>query len=71
MKYLFAMLLAVAPCTQVQEDEPNWNCETMGNKVCGSVNVEVYPEGEDQFIRIWDEHNRLVFGPVLLEGVER
>lgn len=59
---------STAPC---QEDDPCWNCETMGNKVCGEVNVEIYREGAHQWVRIWDTHNRLVFGPVWIEGVER
>lgn len=56
------------PCS---ESDPCWNCETMGNNVCGRVNVELYEDGYgDRWVRVWDEHNRLVFGPVLIEGVE-
>jgi hypothetical protein len=25
------------PVVTVQEDEPGWNCQTMGNRICGPV----------------------------------
>lgn len=56
---------------RIAEDDPRWNCETMGDHVCGSVNVETYREGSHTFVRVWDEHNRLVFGPSYVEGFER
>jgi hypothetical protein len=58
---------ATAPC---QEDQPCWNCETMGNHVCGRVNVELYDDHGKQWVRVWDEHNRIVFGPNLVESIE-
>ena len=53
---------------QCQEDQSCWNCETMGNKICGAVTVEQMPHG---FIEVWDSHDRVVFGPVLLERIEK
>lgn len=55
----------------ITEDDPRWNCETMGDHVCGTVNVETYREGTHTFVRVWDEHGRLVFGPSYVEGFER
>lgn len=62
--------------TVCQEDQACWNCETMGNKVCGRVNVEIWSERnpytleDSTWVRIWDEHNRVVFGPTLVEKFE-
>ena len=30
------LVLTVNMGQQVQEDSPRWNCETMGNRVCGN-----------------------------------
>lgn len=54
-----------------QEDQKCWDCETLGNKVCGPVNVELFPNADGtRMVRVWDSHNRVVFGPVLLERIE-
>lgn len=49
------------------EDEACWDCETMGNGVCGAVNVETWTDGSGSWVRVWDERGRLVFGPVLID----
>lgn len=75
---LFSLALLLGSCHGIsptkteapktcQEDDPCWNCETMGNKVCGTVNAEIYRQGSHDWIRIWDERGRLVFGPVYLQ----
>lgn len=56
--------------THVSEDDPSFDCETMGNHVCGRVNVETYPSGNETFVRVWDERGRLVLGPLPLERFE-
>lgn len=36
-----------APATQVQEDDANWDCHTMGNRICGPQvdRIEDFPGG--------------------------
>ena len=33
------------PIVNVMEDNPNWDCVTMGNRVCGPDNVDDVPAG--------------------------
>lgn len=68
-----AVATTPAPAPIIQEDSPLWNCETMGNLVCGPVTAEVFwtLDHTALFIQMWDTHNRIVFGPVLLEGFGR
>lgn len=65
-KVAVAILLAAAPTgdaqvppttgdAQVQEDDPGWDCRTMGNRICGDQTTrdlyyEVYQWCTDQFL---------------------
>lgn len=49
------------------EDEMCWDCETMGNQVCGRVTDHYTYIGDNMFIEIHDERGRVVFGPVALQ----
>lgn len=45
------------------EDSPEWDCETMGNRACGRVEVNLYhltPDGP-LYVQIYDERDREVF----------
>lgn len=53
----------------VQEDDPAWDCETMGNLVCGPVEVNLYTRGAYTYVEVWDAHNRRITGPVQVERI--
>lgn len=33
---LFVALVPTSSTPTIEEDDPRWNCHTMGNRVCGS-----------------------------------
>lgn len=39
----------------VQEDEPSWNCKTMGNRNCGPAGFASIPKYEGNYL-CWDEY---------------
>jgi hypothetical protein len=41
------------PTASVQEDDPNWDCRTMGNKVCGPFVVRVTGNASNGFKVHW------------------
>ncbi|WP_263729976.1 hypothetical protein [Cellulomonas sp. SG140] len=36
---LVGLLAALTPSPRIEEDDPRWDCRTMGNHVCGPVQV--------------------------------
>lgn len=50
VKYAGDYLIEDAPAPQCQEDQPCWDCETMGNRICGETMgppMETYLEAYD------------------------
>lgn len=35
---LISLIIAVMPIHHIEEDEPGWDCTTMGNHQCGAPN---------------------------------
>lgn len=58
------------PVSQIQEDDPAWDCRVMGDAVCGPTNVQGVPAGlyrDGQLVTAWDPawygHPELVPAP--------
>jgi hypothetical protein len=60
---LWADASTLAPQPVCQEDDPCWDCETMGDRICGPVHVEAWGPPEYGWVQVRDGHGRLVFGP--------
>lgn len=44
----FSSLLAASPAiaSPVTEDDPSWDCRTMGNQICGATNAQGVQAGQ-------------------------
>lgn len=49
--------IAPAESAPIQEDDPGWDCRSMGDRVCGPTNVQGVPAGlyrGGQLVAVWD-----------------
>ena len=52
-----------APQERIEEDDPRWDCRTMGNKICGPTNAAAYDAGQslaERFLNDDEVHDNLI-----------
>ncbi|CAN3132248.1 hypothetical protein ACNUDN_30425 [Mycobacterium sp. smrl_JER01] len=55
--FSMAAAAAASPAVQAQEDQPGWDCRTMGNHECGPANSQGVPAGRYEggvLVQAWD-----------------
>lgn len=45
--------------TVIMEDDPRWDCETMGNRICGPVHLHI---NADNSWCVWDQDEPIACG---------
>lgn len=53
-----AIIATAQAAPAAQEDDPGWDCRTMGNRTCGPTNTQGVPAGlyrDGQLAAAWDQ----------------